>query len=757
MGGGRGDGAGGGGGGGGDREKVEVPVKVEGAPPAGGASSSSGPKAEQSPAQEQGQASYKQPRRRGNVVRASQLNARAENLRERVKADKYDVDAWEALISELNPAAGSGRQQSSTRIRAPLETLKELYSEFLGVFPTSSAGWMGILEVEMSRGDQQGVNGAFGQCLLSVKSLDLWRVYIKHVKTTNRSDTPDGLSAIKQAYEFTLDHLGTDISSGPLWMEYVMFLQHSNAGVMFGETAPGNEESSKLVAIRRAFQRAVTIPTHSLESLWREYEKFENGVNRQLAKQILNDLQGQYATSRTIYRELKKKWEGISVNLLATPPGTKASQYKQQKLWTKLIAFEKSNPLKLEKEPLGVRIELVYNQCLLCLHHFPEIWYEYTTWHAGNGDHARASEVFTKACSALPACTMLHFAAADFEAAQDKIEEAKAIYEGLLSRIDKLEPNTQGQIWIQYMRFLRRTEGASASRKLFLRARKSEGCSHHIYSTSALLEWQNGKDVKVAKNIFELGLKSFLKETEYVLEYARFLISQGDISNARILYERALTVVQGDDARIIWSEFLKFEYQCGDLQSTLALEKRRKEALVEMMDDAAAEELQKHPQFNIGLLLLRYNVSNMLPCSEATLRHLQALNVQEAFYDLPKVSREEAKPTQSAPPQDSNGKTGADGLPNVISELISKLPPRHRMSGPLPTHEEVDSVIQVVSSLDFKALKAAQAAQGSGGRKRGAAAMDDRRSNRGRKSDATNMPPKYDVYRMRQQRQRTIK
>ena len=51
--------------------------------------------------------------------------------------------------------------------------------------------------------------------------------------------------------------------------------------------------------------------------------------------------------------------------------------------------------------------------------------------------------------------------------------------------------------------------------------------------------------MKVAKNIFELGLKSFLKETEYVLDYAGFLVSQGDISNARILYERALTVAQG--------------------------------------------------------------------------------------------------------------------------------------------------------------------------------------------------------------------
>ena len=53
---------------------------------------------------------------------------------------------------------------------------------------------------------------------------------------------------------------------------------------------------------------------------------------------------------RQVARELKKKWEGIKGGALATPPGKSHGQYKQQKLWTSLIAFERSNPLKLEKE-----------------------------------------------------------------------------------------------------------------------------------------------------------------------------------------------------------------------------------------------------------------------------------------------------------------------------------------------------------------------------------------------------------------------
>ena len=117
--------------------------------------------------------------------------------------------------------------------------------------------------------------------------------------------------------------------------------------------------------------------------------------------------------------------EGIKGGALATPPGKSHGQYKQQKLWTSLIAFERSNPLKLEKESLGVRVELVYNQCLLCLYHFPEIWYEYATWHASTGDKERASEVFKRAIEALPSCTILSSGTADLRQRRTRLRRPR--------------------------------------------------------------------------------------------------------------------------------------------------------------------------------------------------------------------------------------------------------------------------------------------------------------------------------------------
>lgn len=43
-----------------------------------------------------------------------------------------------------------------------------------------------------------------------------------------------------------------------------------------------HEESQRMLAIRRAYQRAVVTPTHHVEQLWRDYENFENSVSRQL-------------------------------------------------------------------------------------------------------------------------------------------------------------------------------------------------------------------------------------------------------------------------------------------------------------------------------------------------------------------------------------------------------------------------------------------------------------------------------------------
>lgn len=42
------------------------------------------------------------------------------------------------------------------------------------------------------------------------------------------------------------------------------------------------EESQRMTAVRKAYQRAIVTPTHHIEQLWKDYESFENSVSRHL-------------------------------------------------------------------------------------------------------------------------------------------------------------------------------------------------------------------------------------------------------------------------------------------------------------------------------------------------------------------------------------------------------------------------------------------------------------------------------------------
>lgn len=42
------------------------------------------------------------------------------------------------------------------------------------------------------------------------------------------------------------------------------------------------EESFRMTAVRKAYQKAILAPVHMVEQIWKEYESFENSVSRAL-------------------------------------------------------------------------------------------------------------------------------------------------------------------------------------------------------------------------------------------------------------------------------------------------------------------------------------------------------------------------------------------------------------------------------------------------------------------------------------------
>lgn len=62
------------------------------------------------------------------------------------------------------------------------------------------------------------------------------------------------------------------------------------------------------------------------------------------------------------------------------------------------------------------------------------------------------------------------------------------------------------------------------------------------------------------RNIYELGFKAFADQPGFISAYVTFLISQGDVDNARQLFERALA--QPGPPLAIWDAYLAVRLPC---------------------------------------------------------------------------------------------------------------------------------------------------------------------------------------------------
>ncbi|EFJ31023.1 hypothetical protein SELMODRAFT_270661 [Selaginella moellendorffii] len=512
--------------------------------------------------------------------------------RERIDAQKYDVEAWEILADEAQSR--------------PIAHATGIFELLVSTFPTAGKFWKMYAEAMIKASNDDAVRHIFSRCLLSCFHLELWKCYIKFIRRVNEQKGPESKEETRKAFEFTVGHVGMDISAGPLWFEYITFLKTM-------PISSPQEEAQRMLLLRKAYQQAVLSPIHHIEQLWKEYESFENTISRALAKGLVADFQPKHFNARAVYRERKKFWDQIDQSLLPVPFAGSFKEEQQNSSWKQLLAFEKNNPQRLEPALLARRVVFTYEQCLMYFYHYPDIWYDYAMWLAQNGSNDNAAVVFGRALIALPDATIIYYAYAEFEEARGSIKDAKKIYETLVSH----EKIANSLAHIQLMRFVRRTEGIEAARKVFSEARKSPSCTYHLYVACAVMVFCVDKDPKVARDIFELGLKKYIHEPSYVTEYADFLCRLNDDRNVRALFERALNVLPAEESVEVWNRFLAFEQMYGDIPSMLKVAQRRKEALTG--DDGVAVASSES---SMQQLISRYRFLDLWPCSSQDLDHL---------------------------------------------------------------------------------------------------------------------------------------
>lgn len=104
------------------------------------------------------------------------------------------------------------------------------------------------------------------------------------------------------------------------------------------------------------------------------------------------------------------------------------------------------------------------------------------------------------------------------------------------------------------------------------------------------MEYHATKTAEVSTKIFELGMKQFASDVEFVVRYLGFLISINDdtskcvttqgilklstTSDARALFESVISSFTPEKARPLWERWARYEYHFGDFAATQKLEKR---------------------------------------------------------------------------------------------------------------------------------------------------------------------------------------
>uniref|UniRef100_A0A8C1VKM1 Cleavage stimulation factor subunit 3 n=1 Tax=Cyprinus carpio TaxID=7962 RepID=A0A8C1VKM1_CYPCA len=699
---------------------------------------------------------------------AEYIPEKVKKAEKKLEENPYDLDAWSILIREAQ--------------NQPIDKARKTYERLVAQFPSSGRFWKLYIEAEIKAKNYDKVEKLFQRCLMKVLHIDLWKCYLSYVRET-KGKLPSYKEKMAQAYDFALDKIGMEIIFG--WI----------TSISSKEEAVGSyAENQRITAVRRVYQRGCVNPMINIEQLWRDYSKYEEGINVHLAKKMIEDRSRDYMNARRVAKEYETVMKGLDRNAPSVPPQNSPQEAQQVEMWKKYIQWEKSNPLRTEDQTLITkRVMFAFEQCLLVLGHHPDIWYEAAQYleqsskllaEKGDMNNAKlfsdeAANIYERAIGTLLKKNMLlYFSFADYEESRMKHEKVHSIYNRLLA-IEDIDPTL---VYIQYMKFARRAEGIKSGRTIFKKAREDLRTRHHVYVTAALMEYYCSKDKSVAFKIFELGLKKYGDIPEYILAYIDYLSHLNEDNNTRVLFERVLTSgsLSPEKSGEIWARFLAFESNIGDLASILKVERRR---FVAFKDEYEGKET--------ALLVDRYKFMDLYPCSPCELKALGYKDVSRAKYaammpeagvtpstpalkdeadrkpEYPKPDTSQMIPFQPrhlAPPGLHPVPGGVFPVPTTAVILMKLLPPPSCFTGPFVQVDElieslrrcvlpetVDAAVEMITGKQFE-----MSSEGNGPVENHAVANKSlKRPNADSDEEEDKgsiAPPIHDIYRARQQK-----
>ncbi|KAK6458079.1 uncharacterized protein RJT20DRAFT_125995 [Scheffersomyces xylosifermentans] len=140
----------------------------------------------------------------------------------------------------------------------------------------------------------------------------------------------------------------------------------------------------------------------------------------------------------------------------------------------------------------------------------------------------------------------------EMEVEEKKIRQLTTEEKNVLLKLTQQEQDLVKAVTLVYVRFMiasKRAEGIKEARSIFKQAKKFVKIGHQLYVENALLE-HFADYKKVALRIFDLGMKIYGTDGNFLLAYLNYLISINDVDNIRILIQTSDTNLSKDIASL---------------------------------------------------------------------------------------------------------------------------------------------------------------------------------------------------------------